>query len=145
MGKKVAKIKRFDKSLEFPQYKTPGAIGFDLTAREKVVIKPMELALIPLNVVVETPSGHGLFLMFRSSTPIKKKLFIPNGAGVIDHDYAGDEDELILQAVNFSKEEVVIEKGERVAQAVILPIEQVEIVEVEKMEKPTRGRFGTTG
>lgn len=145
MVKKVAKIKRFDKTLDFPEYKTAGAIGFDLVAREKVVIKKMELGLIPLNVAVETPPGHGLFLMFRSSTPIKKKLFIPNGAGVIDHDYAGDGDELILQAVNFSKEDVVIEKGERIAQAVILPVEQVEIIEVDKMEKPTRGRFGTTG
>lgn len=138
-------IKRIDKSLELPEYKSSGAIGFDLVSREEATIPAGELKLIPLNVVVKIPEGYGLLLLLRSSTPIKKGLLIPNGAGVIDQDYCGDDDELKLQAFNFTKETVVVERGERIAQAVFVKIEKPEFVEVEKMNEKSRGGFGTTG
>lgn len=139
------KIKRIDRSLPLPEYKTSGSIGFDLVARENLVIKPFVATLIPLNIIVEVPSGFGLFLLPRSSTPLKKNLLIPNGVGVIDHDYCGEEDELKLQVVNFSKEDVEVEKGERIAQAVVVKIEKVTFQEVEKMSNSSRGGFGSTG
>lgn len=138
-------VKRIDKKLSMPSYSTDGSIGFDLVAREKVEIKPFEVALVPLNVIIEIPRGYGLFLVPRSSTPLKKHLLIPNGVGVIDQDYCGDDDELKLQVLNFSKENVVVEKGERIAQAVIVKIEKSSFKEVVFMKKKSRGGFGSTG
>jgi len=139
------KIKRIDTTLELPEFKTKGSIGFDLVARENVTLPAGEVRLIPLNIVVKTPVGYGLFLLPRSSTPLKKGLLIPNGVGVIDQDYSGDEDELKLQALNFTKKTVKVERGERIAQAVFVKIERPEFVEVKSMSSKSRGGFGSTG
>lgn len=138
-------FKRIDPELPMPEYKTEGSIGFDLVARETTEIPSFEVRLIPLNIVVKIPEGFGLFLLPRSSTPLKKQLLIPNGVGVIDQDYCGEEDELKLQALNFSKDPVLVTRGERIAQAVIVKIDQSELVEVEKMNSSSRGGFGSTG
>lgn len=139
------KIKRIDTSLELPEFKTKGSIGFDLVARENVTVPAGEVRLIPLNIVVKTPVGYGLFLLPRSSTPMKKGLLIPNGVGIIDQDYSGNEDELKLQALNFTKKTVKVERGERIAQAVFVKIEKPEFVEVKSMTSKSRGGFGSTG
>lgn len=139
------KIKRIDTTLELPEFKTKGSIGFDLVARENVTISAGEVKLIPLNVVIKTPAGYGLFLLPRSSTPMKKGLLIPNGVGVIDQDYSGNEDELKLQALNFTKQTVKVERGERIAQAVFVKIERPEFIEVKSMTDKSRGGFGSTG
>lgn len=139
------KIKRIDKSLELPEYKTKGAVGFDLTAREEMVIKPFEITLIPLNIIVKVPKGYGLFLFSRSSTPGKKGLMVANGVGVIDQDYNGEEDELKLAVLNFTKKNVVVEKGERICQAIIAKVLVPKFNEVKKMSNKSRGGFGTTG
>lgn len=137
-------LKRIDKGLEVPQYKTKGAVGFDLTAREKVVVKPFLVTLIPLNIIVKVPKGYGLFLFSRSSTPAKKGLMVANGVGVIDQDYHGEEDELKLAVLNFTKKSVVVEKGERICQAVIAKVLVPKFLEVKKMSAKSRGGFGTT-
>lgn len=116
------KIKRIDETLELPEFKTNGSIGFDLVARETTEIPAGEVRLIPLNIAVATPKGYGLFLLPRSSTPLKKGLLIPNGVGIIDQDYCGDDDELKLQALNFTKKKVTVERGERIAQAVFAKV-----------------------
>lgn len=142
---KKAIIKRIDKKLPLPEFKTKGAIGFDLVAREDVEIPSFEVRLIPLNVAVKIPSGYGLFLLPRSSTPLKKGLLIPNGVGVIDQDYCGNEDELKLQVLNFTKTKAIILRGERIAQAVFVKIEKPEFVEVDDLKDSSRGGFGSTG
>lgn len=142
---KQALFKRIDKSLALPEFKTGGAIGFDLVAREDVEIPSFEIRLIPLNVVVKIPDGYGLFLLPRSSTPMKKGLMIPNGVGVIDQDYCGNDDELKLQLLNFTNEKVNVEKGERIAQAVFVKIEKPDLLEVDDMKDSSRGGFGSTG
>jgi dUTP pyrophosphatase len=139
------KVKRIDKSLELPEFKTKGSVGFDLVAREDVIVPSGEVKLIPLNLIVKTPEGYGLFLLPRSSTPMKKGLLIPNGVGIIDQDYCGNDDELKLQALNFTKKEVKVERGERIAQAIFVKIEKAEFVEMDKMEDSSRGGFGSTG
>lgn len=68
-----------------------------------------------------------------------------NGIGVGDEDFCGDEDEYRAALFNFTKEDVVIERGERIVQALILPRESVELVEVDRLSKTSRGGFGTTG
>lgn len=139
------KIKRIDKSLLLPEYKTKGAVGFDLMARVETILKPFEATLIPLNIVVKVPKGYGLFLFSRSSTPSRKGIIVGNGVGVIDQDYNGEEDELKLSAINITKKNVVVEKGERICQGIFLKLEVPIFAEVNKMSAKSRGGFGTTG
>lgn len=138
-------IKRIDPSLPLPTYQTTGAACVDLLARETTIIAPHQIGLIPCNIIVETPPGYFFAVLPRSSTPKKKGLLIPHGMGVIDSDYAGPEDEVKFQVLNFTDNEVTIEKGERVAQGCFIKIAQVEFVELKKVTKKTRGGFGSTG
>ena len=71
--------------------------------------------------------------------PIKKGLLIPNGLGIIDQDYSGDEDELKLESFNFTKKAVKVEKGERIAQGVLVKIAIGKFTEV-KQKPRTRGQ-----
>ncbi len=66
--KKSVRIKRFDKQVSLPEYKTKGAAAFDLYARTDVKIPPKEFKYVPLNVAIETPPGYFLLLASRSST-----------------------------------------------------------------------------
>ncbi len=138
------KIKRIDKSLPIPEYKTEGAVAFDLSSRIDIEIGPGEIGYIPLNVVVKVPKGNFLLLAPRSSTH-KMGLVAANSIGIIDNDYCGEEDEIKFAALNYTDKAVKIEKGTRVAQMLVLNIDKAEIEEVEKMEDKSRGGFGTTG
>jgi dUTP pyrophosphatase len=138
-------IKRIDDSLPLPEYQTDGSVFFDLAARERTEIAPQSIGLIPLNIVVATPEGYLFLLVPRSSTPIKKGLLIPNGIGVIDQDYCGNEDEVRLLAYNFSGEAVTVERGERIAQAGFVRVDRATWSEVESMAGSNRGGFGSTG
>jgi dUTP diphosphatase len=138
------KIKRFDKELPLPKRQTNGAAAFDLTAREAVAIDPGSIGYVPLNIAVETPAEHFLMIAARSGTH-KKGLMTANGVGIIDPDFSGDGDEIRAVYYNFTDKTVIVEKGERIAQGVFIPIAKFEWEEVEKMENNTRGGFGTTG
>ena len=138
-------IKRVDTELPLPKYETEGACAFDLVARVDTVIKSFEVGLIPCNVIVEVPKGYMFVVTPRSSTPRKKGLLIPHGIGIVDQDYCGPEDEVKFQVLNFTKEEVVVKRGERLAQGTFVPVEKVDFTEVEKMTSKTRGGFGSTG
>jgi dUTP pyrophosphatase len=138
------KIKRFDKSLPLPAYKTAGAAAFDLCSRIDIVAIPNQVTLIPLNVAIEIPNGYHSLLLSRSSTQ-KLGISPANGIGLIDNDYCGDNDEWLFPIINFTDKDVKIEKGTRLAQVLIQKTEIFEIVEVEKLQNMNRGGFGTTG
>ena len=90
------KIKRVDTTLQLPRYATAGSVGFDLICREDTEVLPGRLARISGNVIVETPPGYMLLLTMRSSTAKRKGLLIPNGVGVVDQDYCGEGDEVLV-------------------------------------------------
>src|SRR5918911_1045939 len=137
-------IKRIDTSLPLPTYATAGSVGFDLFCREDTEVAPRKLARIPANVIVQTPPGYVLLLVMRSSTPRRKGLLIPNGMGVIDQDYCGEGDELMVQVYNFRDEAVMVLRGERIAQGIFVPVMRAVWQEVEEMGEG-RGGFGSTG
>ena len=138
------KIKRVDKSLPLPTYQTAGSVGFDIYSREDIEINSHEIALIPGNIIVETPPGYMLLVALRSSTPRKKGLIKPHGIGVIDNDYCGEGDEIKVQVYNNTDHAVKVEKGERIAQGIFVKIDKFDWKEVDIMGK-TRGGFGSTG
>jgi len=108
------------------------------------MIAPRALGRIPANLIVQTPPGYMLLLTMRSSTASRKGLLIPNGVGVIDQDYCGDGDELMISVYNFQDEATTVLRGERIAQGIFVPIARVLWQEVERVGEG-RGGFGSTG
>ena len=137
-------IKRIDKTLPLPKYETAGSVGFDLICRESAEIAPQSIVLIPANVIVETPAGYMLMICLRSSTPRKLGLMMPQGVGIVDNDYCGEEDELKIQVYNFTNEIVNVERGSRIAQGLFVRVDTPEWNEVEQMSDTSRGGFGST-
>ncbi len=139
------KIKRIDKNLPLPKYHTKGSVGCDLLARLTTEIPPKSLAKIPANVIIQTPPGYMFLIASRGSTAFKKGLMMANGVGVGDQDFWGPDDEYQIPVYNFTDSTVVVERGERIAQGIFLPIEVAQWQEVEEVTAPNRGMFGSTG
>lgn len=145
MNQKISvKIRRVDDSLPLPEYKTSGAVAFDLSARETTTIEPHAIGYIPLNACVATPPGYMLLLAARSSLH-KRGLMLGNGVVLGDQDFCGNQDEYKGVVLNFTNEPVTIEKGDRIFQGVFLPIVKVEWDERKDLEAPDRGGIGSTG
>ena len=140
------RIKRIDKTLPLPIYKTAGAVAVDLTAREETTVAPGALVRIPCNIIVDTPAGYMLLLAPRSSMPTKKPgLILPHSVGIVDQDYCGPDDELMFQVQNVGTQPVVIARGEAIGQAVFVRVDRAELVEVdETVGVSSRGGFGST-
>ena len=139
------KIRRLDPTLPLPAYGTDEAAGFDLAAAHDVRVAPGQIALVRTGLVIEVPTGHFLGIFARSSTPLKRGLMVANGVGVIDPDYSGPNDEVMVQVLNFTAAEVLIRRGDRLAQAMVLPAPRVTWEEVSEIRQATRGGFGATG
>jgi dUTP diphosphatase len=139
------KIKRLDATIPLPTYGTSEAAGFDLAAAQDVTIGPGQIALVRTGLVIEVPTGHFLAIFARSSTPLKRGLIVANGVGVIDPDYSGPNDEVMIQVLNFTRADVLVRRGDRLAQAIVLPAPRVTWNEVEEIREATRGGFGATG
>jgi dUTP pyrophosphatase len=139
------KITRLDSTVPLPGYATDDAAGFDLAAAHDLTIPPRQIALVRTGLVIEVPTGHFLAIFARSSTPLKRGLMVANGVGVVDPDYSGPDDEIMIQLLNFTDAAVTVTRGDRLAQAVVLPAPRVTWSEVESTGKASRGGFGTTG
>ncbi|MCL4390087.1 MAG: dUTP diphosphatase [Patescibacteria group bacterium] len=137
-------VKRFDKNLPLPGYKTPGAVGFDLSLRNNEKFAPREFRVVPANIAVAVPKGHFLLVNSRGSTAHKFGLMII--PGIVDQDFSGDKDEIHIQALNITDKEVEIASGTRIAQGIFVRIAIAQFEEVDKMRaKRSRGMLGTTG
>lgn len=139
------KITRIDKSLPLPKYQTKGSVAFDLYARTDIEIKAKEIALIPTNLIIQTPKNYMLLVAARSSTPKKFGLLKPHGIGIIDQDFCGPKDEIHVQVFNFTDKQVIIKKGERIGQATFVKINKANWLEVNEIKQKSRGGFGSTG
>lgn len=140
------KIKRIDKSLPLPEYKTTGAAAFDLYAREETGIPSQGWAKVPSNIIIKIPPEHGLIISARSSL-VKHYpgLILANGIGLIDSDYHDPEDEIMISFYNFSSRKITIKSGDRLAQAFIVKIPKCSLQETEISAKTSRSGFGSTG
>ncbi len=141
------KLKVINKSKHpLPKYETEGSSGMDLRANldENLILKPLDRVLVPTGLYFEFEKGYEAQVRARSGLALKKGLGLPNGIGTIDSDYRG---ELKVILINMSREDVVIEDGDRIAQVVFMKIETPELVEVEEIGDTERsdGGFGHTG
>lgn len=138
-------VRRIDATLPLPEYQSAGAVGFDLVTRVTTVVEPGKIALVPGNVVVKVPEGHMLLIVPRSSLPRKKGLVCPHSIGVIDCDYHGPNDEILVQVQNVTDAPVTVERGERIAQGLFVRVDRAEWSEVQDHGAESRGGFGSTG
>ena len=139
------KIRRLDPTIAIPTYGTDEAAGFDLAAAHDVRVPPGQIVLVGTGLVIQVPTGHFLGIFARSSTPLKRGLMVANGVGVLDPDYSGPNDEVMVQVFNITSAEVQVTRGDRLAQAIVLPAPRVTWQEVTEIREVTRGGFGTTG
>ena len=103
------------------------------------------ITLVRTGLIIEVPSGYCLAIFARSSTPLKRGLQVANGVGIIDPDYSGPTDEVMIQLLNFTDADVQVRRGDRLAQGIVLPAPRVSWEEVNEMREATRGGFGATG
>jgi dUTP pyrophosphatase len=139
------KIKRLQSAVGLPEPATARAAGFDLAAANDMEIPPRSIRLVGTGLVIAVPDGYFLGIFARSSTPLKRGLMVANGVGVIDADYCGPDDEIKIQVLNITDAPVMVARGDRLAQGVVLPCPRVTWDEVTEMVEPTRGGFGSTG
>lgn len=143
--KVAVQVKRLDGSIPLPEYQTSGAAGFDLAPRHDVEIGPMSFTLAPTGLIFATPPGHMLLVTPRSSTWKKWGVRLGNTVGVVDEDYCGDKDEVLLNLWNPSPSVLVnIPAGTRIAQGIFIPVLRAEFLEHDKMGL-SRGGNGSTG
>ena len=139
-------IKRLSKNINLPKYETEGSSGMDLSANinSKIKIKPGESLIIPTGISVSIPKNFEIQIRPRSGLAAKNQISVLNTPGTIDADYRG---EIKVILINLGKNTFTIEKGARIAQMVLCPIEKAKIKEVENLEKTNRGSggFGSTG
>jgi dUTP pyrophosphatase len=140
----TVRVTKRDPRAVLPAYQSPGAAGFDLAILEDVVIPARAHALLRTGLGVGVPADHVFHVYPRSSLFPKHGLLLANGVGVIDSDYSGPDDEVMISVWNARDAEVRLAAGTRVAQGIILPRPRVEWV-VADATGPTRGGFGSTG
>ena len=132
--------------LPLPAYASAGAAGMDLLAavERPHVIAPGKRALIPTGLAVALPPGFELQVRPRSGLALRHGILLPNGPGTIDEDYRGEIQVILLNAgdVDFT-----VERGTRVAQAVLAPVVRATWREVAELADTERGAggFGSTG
>jgi dUTP pyrophosphatase len=139
------KIRRLDSTVPLPVYGTSGAAGFDLAAAQDLTIRPRDIALVRTGLVIQVPAGHFLGIFARSSTPLARGLLVANGVGIVDPDYSGPSDEVLIQVLNITEADVHVRRGDRLAQGIILPAPRVLWEEVDDLGASARGGFGSTG
>ena len=139
-------IKKTNKDVITPKYKTDGSSGVDLSAflEKMVVIKPNTSALIPTGLQVAIPEELEIQIRPRSGLAAKESIGVLNSPGTIDSDYRG---ELKIILFNHGNKDFVINNGDRIAQMVLVPILKMEFEEVDSLPDTIRGQggFGSTG
>jgi dUTP pyrophosphatase len=133
-------IQRLRPEAVVPARAYSGDAGLDLSSCERVELAPGERALVPTGLAVAIPEGYAGFVQPRSGLAAKHGISIVNTPGLVDSGYRG---ELLVNLVNGDpREPFVVEPGMRIAQLVILPIPELELVEVDELPASERGVRG---
>lgn len=148
MKKVTVEVKRKDgcSDIPLPKYMSRFASGMDLYAAvdAPVLLSTNAIALIPTGISIAVPTGFEAQVRPRSGLAIKNGITIVNSPGTIDSDYRG---EIGVILCNLGKCTFKVERGMRIAQMVIQPVVQADLVEVCSLAATNRGDggFGHTG
>ena len=139
-------VKKFDKNVKLPTYKTSGSSGMDLMAhiKNKKTINPGKTLIIPTGIAVTVPKNYEIQIRPRSGLAAKKSISVLNTPGTVDSDYRG---EIKIILINFSKKSFIVKSGDRIAQMILCPVAKGKIKEVKNLPRTVRGKggFGSTG
>ena len=141
------RIKRLENNdLPLPKYETSGSAGMDLTAAnaESITIKAGQRALIKTGIAIALEEGFEAQIRPRSGLALKNGITVLNSPGTIDADYRG---EIGVILINHSDEDFEVKQGMRIAQMIIAPYVQAQIMQLEILDETKRGAggFGSTG
>ena len=141
MDNTIVKIKKIHPEAKTPIYASEGAAGCDFYSLNEVILESGMTAKVSTGICVEIPKGFYLRIDDRSGLAIKG---IHKVGGIIDSDYRG---EVFIVLHNTGKEPYKIEKHDRIAQGVIMPVHQVSFEEVSELSETARGTggFNSTG
>ena len=135
-----------EKGVTLPARQTSMSAGYDLAAAKDVLIKKGETALVPTGVKAYFPPDEVLMIYIRSSLATKRNITLANSVGVIDADYYGNnenEGQIFLPLWNFGNSDILIKKGERVAQGIF---QKYLVVDNDvALQAHRQGGFGSTG
>ncbi len=134
--------------LALPAYQTAEAAGLDLLAAVPVetplILPPGKYAMVPTGLTIALPPGFEAQVRPRSGLAAKHGVTVLNSPGTIDADYRGEINVLLI---NHGDAPFPIRRGERIAQMVIAPVVQAQLVAAEQLSATERGSggFGSTG
>lgn len=146
MQKPIVEFKKLHPDAQIPRYMTELAAGLDIQAlpQQSLELEPGERCLVPTGLAVAIPPGYEIQVRPRSGLAIKHGIALVNSPGTIDADYRG---EIGIILINLGRENFTINRGDRIAQLVVAPACQAELVEVAELSETERGAggFGHTG
>lgn len=165
--------KKADQNINLPKRQTRQAAGYDFESSEDFVLpsiwklkfvkiikgllykielsdddyldanNALKPVLVPTGIKAYMPESEFLMLVNRSSGPLKRRLILPNGVGIVDADYfdnEGNEGEIFFQLINYGVKDLVIKKGERIGQGIFMPF-----LTADDEEQPLSDRTGGFG
>jgi dUTP pyrophosphatase len=134
-----------NQGINLPKRATKHSAGYDIESAETITINPGEIKKVPTGLKVAMEYDEALFVYPRSSLGIKKQLITSNAVGVVDADYYNNEDNeghLMVPILNFGKEPVTIQKGERIAQGIF---QKFFTTDDDQANGDRKGGFGSSG
>ena len=139
-------IKKINKSVGLPTYKTTGASGMDLMAfiEQPIKLKPNCSCLVPTGLSVAFSEDYEIQIRPRSGLAVKDNITVLNTPGTIDSDYRG---EIKIILFNHSNKDFIINNKDRVAQMILTPVVKMDLEETDNLPGSLRskGGFGSTG
>jgi dUTP pyrophosphatase len=133
-------IRRLREDAVVPERAYAGDAGLDLAACDRFELGPGERAVVGTGVAVAIPDGHAGFVQPRSGLAARHGLSVVNAPGLIDSGYRGEIRVVLLNTD--VREAFVVEPGMRIAQLVVLPVPELELVETDELPASERGVRG---
>jgi dUTP pyrophosphatase len=135
---------KLDKELPTPSHAHPGDGGVDLYARDNVRLEPGAWTMVPTGIAVAIPVGYAGMVVPRSGLAARLGVGVVNGPGLVDAGYRG---EINVILINHGSELLALQRGERIAQLVVVPVVEQQFIEVDELPSSVRGEggFGSTG
>ena len=139
-------IKRLDKAVKLPEYKSDGASGIDLMAfvKNSIKVKPQSSTLIPTGISLAFSNNYEIQIRPRSGLALRNNISVLNTPGTVDSDYRGEIKVIIY---NHGNEDFIINNGDRIAQMVLSPVIKINFEETNNLPDTVRGQggLGSTG
>ena len=131
-----------------PTQGTPGAAGFDLYAAQMVLDEANQCVIVDTGLSTSFHNSHVMLIFGRSGLAMKHGILPANGVGVVDSDYRGPIKVILRSSIKTPLEIMeIIKIGDRVAQALFMPVSSVQFLQVDDLSTSERGKggFGSTG